>query len=175
MSSKTVPLSVRLPQEDAEFISRQNVPGAKTPSDKLRAIIADARRREAGAGDYRSCLQLAQDLLAPASAKLREAENGAKKHSELVTRLGGWLPDMLAYMMSAMPERNEKETEAGLRALEEGVADRVFVLMESILQLAVTPRCPCYDSRAVGSRIQPVLALTQAIATLRATGEEMSR
>ena len=39
----TVAMSVRVPQVDAEFIASLDLPGASTPSDKLRAIIAAAR------------------------------------------------------------------------------------------------------------------------------------
>ena len=48
MSSKTVPLSVRISHDDAEYIAGLKIDDALTPSDKVRAIIRDARKaREA--------------------------------------------------------------------------------------------------------------------------------
>ena len=43
---RSVPLSVRVAPEDADFISRVEIAGAETPSEKVRALLAEARRRQ---------------------------------------------------------------------------------------------------------------------------------
>ena len=49
--SKSVPLSVRVSPDDARFISQIDIAGAATPSDKVRALLADARKRREGFSD----------------------------------------------------------------------------------------------------------------------------
>ena len=63
LSTKTVPLSVRVPYEDAEFIAGLHVNGANTPSDKLRAIINQARRRHQGGQDFGSALMFFEEQI----------------------------------------------------------------------------------------------------------------
>ena len=65
MPSKTVPISARISHEDAEFISQLKINEATTPSDKLRAIISDAKRQRLRTQDYRGCFQMIQELLMP--------------------------------------------------------------------------------------------------------------
>lgn len=163
MSGKMVPISTRLRQEDVEFISQLNVAGATTPSDKLRVIIADARRRAEGMQNYASGFQLVQELFAPVRTYIRQAELSTGRHSEMMTRLVDWLPDMVAYLMSTMNRADNDIDEEGLKHLEQGATDRVFRLIESVMQMGVTERCPCYDPSAVASRIKPVLELAEVI------------
>jgi hypothetical protein len=35
--------------------------------------------------------------------------------------------------------------------------------MESVLQMGITQRCPCYDADAIAQRVDPNLELTQVI------------
>lgn len=101
MPSKTIPISARVSHEDAEFISRLKINGATTPSDKLRAIIADARRQKSRTKDYRGCFQMIQELLMPVNETIRQVELDNHEHSELITRAVEWLPDVLAYIVSS--------------------------------------------------------------------------
>ena len=63
MASKTVQISARISNEDAEFLSKLTINGAKTPSDKLRAIITQTRKRSIEIQDYTGCYKLIQDLV----------------------------------------------------------------------------------------------------------------
>ena len=51
MAGKSLPFSVRLPHEDAEFIAGRHIDGAKTPSGKMRSIILDAALSEKRGAD----------------------------------------------------------------------------------------------------------------------------
>lgn len=163
MSEKMVPISTRVRQEDVEFISQLSIAGATTPSDKLRVIIADARRRAIGMQDYSSGFQLMQESFAPVRMYIREAELKTSCHSELVTRLIEWLPDMVAYLMSTMHRAGNDIDEADLKHLEQGATDRIFRLMESVMQMGVTQLSPCYDPSAIAVRIEPILELARVI------------
>ncbi|NND60239.1 MAG: hypothetical protein HKN49_08225 [Gammaproteobacteria bacterium] len=166
MSQKSVPVSVRLPVEDAEFLSRMTIDGADTPSEKLRAIVAEARRRQLGTGEFSAALRLAHDSLVPTLQIIRDNERRHGLHSELISRLGEWLPDCHAYLVAANGADTDLSAEQ-LLEIERGLADRVFVLIQSMLQLGVTATSPCYDPAVVADRIDPVLGLAGVISNSR--------
>ncbi len=172
MAAKTVTISARIPREDAEFISQLQVDGATTPSDKLRSIIIEARQRHLGKQDYRGCMAVTQEMVAPVSSHIREQEHIRNVHSELVTRVLDWLPDAMAFIVaSGSTEGSESDTNL-LGKLEDGIADRVFLLMESVLQMGVTQRCPCYNGQAIQERVGPILDLMRVIEMARQQAEE---
>ncbi len=162
MAEKTVPLSARVSQEDADFLAEMKVQGAQTPSEKLRQVVRDARRRHHRSTDYPSALALAQEAMAPAVQSIRETERELAVHSELLTRMVEWLPELMAYVQSApgMPGEN---AEARLRQLESGVALRITTIMQSVLQMSVTREGPFYDPRVLSNRVEPVLHLARVI------------
>ena len=175
MTTKAVAISARIPQEDAVFISQLKINDAKTPSDKLRAIIAEARRRQENQQDYRGCMTMIQDMITPVGARARELELEQGRHSELVSRVLEWLPDTMAFIMAAGGVMEGEQTGQQLNTLENGIADRVFRLMESVLQMGVTQRCPCYDVQAIQARVEPVLDLMRVISITREPAEETHR
>lgn len=162
MPSKTIPISTRISPEDAEFIAGWNGGDAKTPSEKLRAIIAGARRRQHGTQDYGGSLRYAEELLSPTLRILRTSEHNTATHSQLVSRIAEWLPECFAYLVSCNGDETELDEE-DLRRIERGLADRVIILMQSILQMAVTRKCPCYDPGIIRDRIRPVLDLAEVV------------
>ncbi|MDX1407166.1 MAG: hypothetical protein R3330_03505 [Saprospiraceae bacterium] len=172
MSAKMVQIGARIPQEDAEFISQLKVNGATTPSDKVRAIIAEARRRQQGAQDYQAGLNMMNELLGPVITHVRQLELKQQVHSELVSRTLEWLPEVLAFAVSSTSGLQDDKDVNALGHFEQSLADRVFRLMESILQMGVTQRCPCYDRRTILDRIDPILDLTRVINQTRNTATE---
>ncbi len=166
MPEKTVPLSARLTAEDAAFLTELEVEGASTASDKVRAVVRDARRRHSGGREYSSALRLAQETLAPALRSVREAELELGVHSELMSRVGEWLPELVAFIHSAPGMGGDNET-VKLCRLEAGVALRVMTLMQSVLQMAVIRHGPFYDPELLGERVQTVLDLAQVVRDTR--------
>ncbi len=163
MPNKTVPLSVRISEADADFLNGLAIPGATTHSEKLRALIAEARRRRSGNRSYADVLAVLQDIEAPAERRLRDAEGRVKQHSELLAQAASWLPDTMAYLMGNLPNADDDEAAGKLQALEDGLADRVFVFVERVLRMAVTRHNPCYDSSAISRRMEPVVELCDII------------
>jgi hypothetical protein len=157
---KTVPLSVRVSQDDAEFISRLEIAGAATPSDKVRALLADARKRQDGFRDYPGCLAMVQEMLSPTLQRLREAEHREDVHSELVLELAQWTPETLAFLLTSLKEGDDREH---LEKFEQGVAERLFRLLENVLRMAVTSECHGYDPEVVRRRMPPVTELVDVI------------
>lgn len=161
--TKTVTISARIAQEDVAFLGQLSIENAKTPSDKFRAIISEARRRHENQQDFRGCLTMIQDMITPVGTHVRETELVEQKHSELVSRTLEWLPDTMAFIISIDAMKQGAIDREQLTQLENGLADRVFRLIESTLQLAVTQRSPCYDPSAMHSRVEPILDLLKAI------------
>lgn len=172
MGTKNVQLSTRVTDDDAEFLAALRIEGAETPSDKIRALILEARRRHEGPRDFRSALLRVSDLLAPVEADVRAAEHLTGTHSELIRLTNDWLAETLAFLVSQGQEQasGAKKHAALLEATERGLADRVFRLMEAILRLGVTGEAPCYDKGIVSGRLEPVLGLLEVIRTVRARG-----
>ena len=158
--AKTVPLSVRVSHDDAAFIQEMEIGSARTPSDKVRALLEEARRREEGFRDYPGCLAMVQEMLAPTHQRLREAEHREEVHSELVLELAQWMPETLAFLLTSLKEGDDREH---LQKFEQGVAERLFRLMENVLRMAVTRDCHGYDPRVVAKRMPPVIELIDVI------------
>ncbi len=166
MPGKSVQLSVRISEADATFLAGLNIPGAVTPSDKLRALIGEARRRYQETNDYGACLSFLQDLVGPVDRKVLSEEKSAGVHSALVTHILHWLPETTAFALAGMPDAGEAEAADpadALRSLEAGLADRVFSLTEETLRMGVTSRNPCYDPNTINQRIEPVLELSNVL------------
>lgn len=161
MPGKSVPLSVRVSEADATFLAALSLPEATTPSDKIRALIREARRRRQGRHEYTESLAFQQELFAPFLNGLREAEAAAGKHSELLVHLANWMPEAIAFLVANLPEKDSEDVDPALDRLESGAADRVFALMDQVLRLGVTSRNPCYDTRAISARVGPISELSE--------------
>ncbi len=163
MSSKSVPLSVRITPDDAEFLARLRVDQAATPSEKLRALVREERRRREGYRSYGRVLRLTSETLAPTLERIRTAENTHRIHSELVHTVEEWLPDLMAFVLTSMAETPEGDERQALLDMEDALADRVFRLVEAVLRLAVTRQVRGYDPDVVARRIGPILELAELI------------
>ena len=167
MTTKTIPLSVRVGEEDAEFLAGLEIDGAGTPSEKLRALIGKARERHATGRSYESSLSIVRELLEPVSQQLRARELKSRQRSELIADTLYWLPDLVAYLMAGPATRPGKTDAADLVEFEAGVAHRIFRFIESVLRLGVTAKAPCYDPVVVNADIGGTLELAQLVAAHR--------
>lgn len=165
MPDRNIPFSFRIRDKDAEFLARLDIEGANTPSDKIRAIIAAARRQDEGQHDYATALQHANNLLAAPIRAIREAENQQGVQSQILARVAQWLPDALAVYWANSPE--SPDDKKALELLERDMSERLFVLFESILQLGVTDWSHCHNPTQVEQRAQAVLKLANVLLQLR--------
>ncbi len=162
MPNKTKQVGVRLTDEEAEFLARFKAENAATPSEKLRAIIHEARLRHQGTEDYEGSLRLVNELMDPTTRIVRSSENRQGMHSELITRMTEWVPECMAYLIASNGKELELDPDE-LTEIEAALAKRSVVLMTSILQLAVTRSAPLYDEDVIRKSIMPVLELAQVI------------
>ena len=159
----SIPMSVRISEEDQEFIAALEVPGAKTPSEKIRAIIAEVREHRQGLNDPVRCADLVREMLTGPRRRLRDAEKALRVHSELLTVVHEWLPELFS-LVSAWPySEGTPPSENDLAQLEDRTAAHVFRLIEGVLLMGITARCRCYDPGLVVSRLDRVLEITRMI------------
>lgn len=159
--AKTVPISVRISHEDAEFIANLKVDNAVTPSDKIRSIIEDSRKHKQREISYEGCLKNAAEALQALTQSIKSAEKEQKQHSELVNGFNDWITESFAYISAANHEI--KEGRIDIHQLEEGINERVFRLFEIIARMAVTSTAPCYDKQIMTKGFTTLLELTQII------------
>jgi len=165
MSSQMQTLSVRVPSEDIEWLATVDSPGAVTPSDKLRALIAQMRRQHQGTMDYAACVAWLRELLAPFVVAIREAEHRQKLHSGVIDAVVEWVPQIAA---SLLAERRFSEGGAkNLTALEDNLIQRCFHLTTTLLRLGITPRAECYDPSAIERHLGRVIELADLISADR--------
>ncbi|MES9950666.1 MAG: hypothetical protein ABW118_17045 [Candidatus Thiodiazotropha sp.] len=169
MAIKMVQIGVRIPQEDATFISQLNIEGANTPSDKLRTIIAQARKREQGSRDYKKCLSTIDELLMPIRNQVRELELHQEIHSEFVMRTLDWLSEVLAFCMASRDDLESSKNKESLEYFEKQLSSRIFRIMESVLQMGITTRGPCYQPNLISANVQHVLDIANVITQNRST------
>ena len=182
MANKSISLSVRVSQQDAEFVAGLDLPGAATPSDKLRELIREARRRHEQTNDYNAMLALLEQLVRQAKARNQFARHVDRVQSELIDAAYEWLPETLAWLTTpgtpgtpetpgtpapetpgTFPEGAVEAAAAHLAEIERGLADRIFALIERVLRLGVTQTCRCIDPGIIHGRLGPVMELAQLI------------
>ena len=171
MPGKTVPLSVRVSPDDAEFLARLRVSGGATPSEKLRALLRHERRRREGNHDYGRVLAVTQEDTSPTLSRILDAENRQQVHSEVIHLVADWLPKLMATFVTGFGEDVEDE-EATLSELERRLVDQTFGLAESVLRLAVTKKVRGYDPDVVNDRIEPLLEIVDVVRSTRNSGKE---
>lgn len=158
---KTVPLSVRVSMEDADFIAQLNIEGAVTPSDKIRAIIANARLRQSEDQNYEVALHNARDQLASLNDAVGRLELEDQKHSELLALFTNWLSEAFAFVLSARHRLlNNLMT---LEQFEHGISERTFRLIEAVARMGVTSQAPCYEKGIVRQGFNPLIELLDMI------------
>jgi len=163
-------LSVRIPVEDLEWLSGLEIAGAATPSDKLRALIAQMRRQHQGTMDYTACVAWLREMLSPFVLAIREAENRHRMHSDAINAVIEWVPQVMATLLAE--RRIGKDAPAHLVAIEEALLQRCFQLFATLLRLGVTPRADCFDPGAVERHLPKVLELATLISADRRNRKE---
>ncbi len=158
-----IQIGVRIPQEDAAFIAALNIENASTPSDKLRAIIAQARKREQGIQNYKETLVYIDELLLPVRNQVREFELQQKIHSELVTRTLDWLGEILSFCLISRTDLELSPDRELLENFEQQLSARLFRILEAVLQMGVTKQSPCYNPDLVADNLQQILDIADVI------------
>ena len=152
MAKQTVTL--RLDEDDLTYLAGIDVPGAANLSEKIRALLADARAQRDGLGDFGAAYDFTRRLFTAPERCVRDAEVRTQVRSELIARVLAWLPDTAAFVLSGACPRapRGKDDVEHLRRLEHGLGERVLALVDSMLQLAHAGFPGCYDPGILAQR-----------------------
>lgn len=154
-----IPISVRISQEDADFIANLQVEGANTPSEKIRELLKQARQSYTQPQDYGTALAQAEQFLQNAKRDVLHAKKELGVHSHILARLFELLPDLTATLVADVPTESELEA---LKKYEREVMWRIVRLTDSILQLAVTAKGAAFDD-SVLAQLENTLNLAHII------------
>ncbi|MBU0960702.1 MAG: hypothetical protein KKD01_10160 [Proteobacteria bacterium] len=158
---KKVQIGARISQEDAEFISQLKIEGANTPSDKLRAIIENAKKKSEVPYDFTSSYRTIKEELDPIIEYVKETEHTQGNHSAVLARILEWMPDFYAFCLSALNPDSDRDN--NLIKFEKGATDRVFRLFESLLHLELSKQQTSYTPHAIRNHLESLEQLTQII------------
>jgi hypothetical protein len=170
LQMKMQTLSVRIPTEDIEWLAGLDMQGAVSPSDKLRALISQMRRQHEGTLDYERGLTWVRDLVAPFVTAIRAAEHQNRMHSDALTLVAEWVPQIMAMLLS---ERSLDRTDAA-RAIdiEALLVQRCFELLAALMRIAVTRNAGCYSTAAFERQLPTILELADVVTQSRKLREE---
>ncbi len=156
---KKVQIGVRVSHEDAEFISKLQIDGANTPSDKLRAIIEDARRKAESSQDFGVSFRTMKSELSPIIEHLKRFEHEQNVRSGILERILEWMPEFYAYVMTSFPIDDQKS----LPEYEKVVTAKIFSIFESLIQLELSSRQQSYGDTVLQDHIKPLARLIEII------------
>lgn len=162
-TANRIPVSVRISQEDADFIAQLQLNGATTPSEKIRELLSEARLAHTHAHDYSTALGRVEQLINPARRDMLVAEKNLGVHSPLIARAFELVPDLMAILSVQLPV-NSDLTE--LKHHEREIMWRLVRLMDGVLQLAITGRAAAYDDKVL-NELQNTLKLAGIVSQLQ--------
>jgi len=160
MPGKSVPLSVRVSDEDALFLAGLEIDGAVTPSEKLRAILHETRRREEGMRDPGNGGLLLRDMMAPARQSLYRLEAKAGQKSDVLLKLYERLPDLMARLIMG-PAQSGKAS--GLDRFEKDLLEDICVLIKDYLALGLTRPIRVHNEENFLDELKPIVELVELL------------
>ena len=158
-AANRIPISVRISQEDADFIAELKIEGANTPSEKIRELLTQARLAHSQTHDYSTALAAQEQFFQVARRDVLHAEKEWGIHSHIVARLFEQLPDFAATLAADLPENAQA---ADLKRYECELMRRIVRLTDSIRQLAVTGKGAAYDDTVL-QQLENTLKLAKIV------------
>ena len=160
MGAKSVPLSVRLPQQDAEYIASLKAGDAVTMSEKVRHLVGEARRLADEGKSFEGVIKNTADVLAPLGTALDGLENDSGETSQFLRALLEWLPGLLATLES-VDFANKTPIVEQLSNMEDDAAKRTQRFLDQLARLAVTTEAPCLNKQIMRRTLQPLTELIE--------------
>ncbi len=159
-------VSIRLPDEDFQWLLSSPYGVGKTPSEKLRGLVSRVRQQESGLADIDVCTEWMRSLVQPLISQVGAWERQQKQHSELMSAVLDAVPRIMALLVSARPETEEARPDAGdLREVEAVLAQQCFHLLTTLLRAAVTSTPAVYDRVSIERYLPDIIEIMEIIAT----------
>ncbi len=156
MPGKSVPLSVRVSDEDALFLADLEIADAVTPSEKLRALLHEAQRRHIGLKDSSEGGLLLRDLATPARRSIRRLEGQLGQKSDIILKLYERIPDIMAKLIAGTESHDEAED---LVQFERELTDQICILLKDFIALGLTSPVRVYSEETYSAEMAPVIEL----------------
>lgn len=160
-------VSVRIPDEDLEWLMALDIAGARNPSDRIRSLIAANRRQREGTTDYVACVAMLRDFLRPFLDVLRAAERREKIHSEVVATVADSLPEIMAEMIAFRPVPDDDTAADALAHIEADLTARTMRALIRILRLSITQAVPAYAPAVLDSHVAEIIEIANLISGRR--------
>jgi len=145
-------VTLRLEQEDLDYLSAVDIQGAGNFSEKIRALLAEARAQREGVNDPAAAHDFARRIFARVDREIHTAEIKAGIRSELMHRMLAWLPEVTAYMLATDGDDEKSSHRQRLGNIELGLMERVLSLVDSTQQMSRAGFRGCYDPDALMQR-----------------------
>lgn len=158
-------LSIRLPDEDFQWLLTARPETGKTPSEKLRALVASSRQQDAGRADPEMCAESMKGLVQMLANSVAVWERRRMRHSELVGAALETAPQLMAILVSSPPIDETAEVgENRAKELEAALAQQCFHLLARILRSVVTSTPEAYERESLERYLPGVVELVEIIA-----------
>lgn len=156
-------LSIRIPDEDFQWILSLQEAGAKTASEKLRGFLGRARQQEAELASPELCSARMRELARHFVDAVATYERKHKHHSDLIGAVSEWVPQIMATLVSSRPA-GEYSPEDAIE-IEAVLAQQCFRLLVSLLRIAVTSVPATYDKGVLDRYLPDIVELAEIIST----------
>lgn len=155
MGAKSVPLSVRLPQEDAEYIAGLKAGDAVTMSEKVRFLVGEARRHSEEGKSFEGLVKRQHGMLEPLEGAIARQEGETGETSALLKALIQYVPTLVASLEAIDFNRNI-DLKATLGDMEVEAANLTKAFLDQLARLAVTREAPCMNPGIARDIIEPL-------------------
>jgi hypothetical protein len=152
-------IATRFPVSDIAWLAGLQVKNTVTPSDKVRAIVAQARQQNELYDNPQACLGWAREILSPLVMAMQSEEALGHARCEVLALLLEWLPSTLTALLVSAPQA-DCDT---LRQKEKFMVGRCFQLMETVVRLALASPTPCHDPEAIRDNVLRIFNLAGVI------------
>lgn len=172
MAKQTI--TIRLDEDDLTYLSSVELAGTANLSEKIRALLTEARAQREGMRDPVLAYDFTRRLFAGPERSIRETEMQTQMRSELIARLTAWLPEVSAVLLSgaAAPGASARERSEHLRKLERSLGERALSLVDSLLQMSLAGFPGCYEPESLSKRAQPAIRTASLHASRNTQQEE---
>lgn len=157
MPRKAIPLSLRISDDDASFLSEYNPAGATTPSEKIRHLIAEARERAEAKGPEDGRLA-ASHVLAPARKRWRDMETDTAQSSDVVLKIYDRAAELLGHLIIG------PRSDPGLERFEQDLTREAARTLEDLLALQLGGSFRTYNDGMLEKELGQSLNLLEHVA-----------
>ena len=159
-------ISIRIPDEDFQWLLSLEAHGARTPSEKLRVLLARVRQQEAGLANPELCSAWLRGLVQPFVDAVYALERKQREHSDLISAVAEFTPQIMATLMSSrLSGENAQQAAVETEAI---LAQQCYRLLTMMLRTAITSVPATYGKSVHERYMQEIIELANIISTSKA-------